>query len=123
MPGTALHLPTRDVVREFYAAHPDFHIDGRDRVRLTVRVNEQGVLTRDDHILLEAFNAAPNGVLDRASLRDVCVASGMNQNTFERLMGRSPLLESPSHNLWRLRGAGGRTRARFVHAASSPSMA
>jgi hypothetical protein len=102
----AIFVPPARVLSRLYQAHPEFRIDRRGRVRAAPHAADGNVLTSSERILLKVFEAAPRSVLDRASLRDACVAEGMKENTFRVLLGRTPLLESDVHNRWRLRGAG-----------------
>jgi hypothetical protein len=104
-PRDAIHLPSPPVINELYAAHPDFSIDDRGRIRLARRAGEVGVLNRADRILLAAFRTAPHGLLERATLRDACIAQGLTRHAVHGLIARSPLLDSPARNRWCLRGA------------------
>jgi hypothetical protein len=104
-PRDAVHLPSPPVITELYAAHPDFSIDRRGRIRLVRRAGEVDVLNRADRILLAAFSNAPHGLLERAKLRDACIAQGLSRHAVHGLIARSPLLDSPARNRWCLRGA------------------
>jgi hypothetical protein len=108
-------LPPGPVLSALYDAHPEFSTDRRGRVRAASRTPNGNPLTNQERILLDVFTAAPRSVLDRASLRDACIARGMNKHTFKVLMSRTPLLDSPAPNQWRARGA--RARECEQHAA------
>jgi hypothetical protein len=101
----AAFLPPRPVLSALYEAHPEFSKDRRGRVRAASHTPNGNPLTDQERILLDVFRAAPRSVLDRAALRDACVARGMNEHTFRVLMSRTPLLDSPGPNQWRARGA------------------
>jgi hypothetical protein len=101
----AVYLPPRTVLSALYEAHPEFSTDRQGRVRVAAHTPNGNALTNPERILLDVFEAAPRIVLDRASLRDACLAKGMNEHTFRRLMARTALLDSPAPNRWRLRGA------------------
>jgi hypothetical protein len=101
----AVFLPPATVLSALYDAHGEFRIDRRGRVRVASHIPNGNALTNSERILLDVFKAAPQSVLDRASLRDACVARGMSEHTFGVLMTRTALLDSPAHNRWRLRGA------------------
>lgn len=100
-----LRLPSSDVLRHFYRAHPDFEIDSNDLVSCARALDYRQELGPLEQALVEVLRASPSQMLDRQAIRNACQKRGLNPNSLEMALTYSPVIEHLDLNIWALRGA------------------
>lgn len=99
-----LRVPPVDVLRTFLRAHPDFIVDESGCARSTSPLDYKVELGDVYATVVEVLRASPAGVLDRQSIRDACIARGVNPSSLEMALTYSPVVEHLDTNIWGLRG-------------------
>jgi hypothetical protein len=98
-----LQVPPEDILRAFYAAHPDFTTDSDGRIRLARSVPEE-ILGEEKLTLVRILRDQPWQAMTRNDLIDACVAAGMRVATANVFLTYAECLENIGHNVWALRG-------------------
>lgn len=97
-------VPPLDVLRAYYAVHPEFEIDAQDTVSSVESLDYRKELADTERKLVEIFEETPNGVLDRQSLEEAAKEKYLNPNSLSVFMTYSPIIDHPALNAWTLRG-------------------
>jgi hypothetical protein len=100
----SLLVPPRSVLRGYYQAHPEFHIDGNDLVKPVDPLDYRVELALNDTILVDVLRSSPASVLDRASFAAECERRSMNMSTFSIYLTYSPTIVHLGTDIWSLRG-------------------
>ena len=99
-----LRVPPLDILRHFLRVHPEFSCDDIDAVRTKAALDYKAELGEVDRVMVEVLRSAPSGVLDRPSIREACLARGVNINSIEMALTYSAVIEHLDVNVWGLRG-------------------
>ena len=97
-------VPPTEVLRYFYAAHPEFVIGDDGIVESTRPLDYRELLGDVEQVFVEVLRASPTGLLERSELEEAVTARGINLNTFSVFTSYSPILDHPATNVWCLRG-------------------
>lgn len=89
---------------EWYRRHPEFQIDDQENVSHVDQLEARKELGDVDYALVEVLRATPTSVLDRASIRDACLARNINPHSLEVALTYSGVLDHVETNIWALRG-------------------
>jgi hypothetical protein len=98
-----LQVPPVEVLRAFYASHPDFSVDEKGRIRLVRLVGEE-ILGEEKLTLVRILRDQPWPAMTRNDLIDACVAEGMLSSTAGVFLTYAECIENIGHNVWALRG-------------------
>jgi hypothetical protein len=101
--GVAI-IPPREILLEFYQAHPEFTIEDGSNVGSTIALDYRAELGSTEQSFVEVLRSAPTGVLDRATFEAGVLDRGVNANTFSVYTTYSPILDHLGLDLWALRG-------------------
>lgn len=97
-------VPPTEILRAYYAAHPEFEIDGRGLVSSVGSLNFRNELADVEKKLVEIFEESATGVLDRHSLEQAARERHLNPNSLSVFTTYSPIIDHPALNAWTLRG-------------------
>lgn len=98
-----LVVPPTAVLQAYLQGHPDYLVrDGHVEARIRRHVEDQ--LADAELAMVEVFEEAGGGVLDRRSFVEGCVRKGINANTVSVYTTYSPIIEHVGVDLWKLRG-------------------
>ena len=97
-------IPPRDVLLDFYRAHPEFEVVGDDKVGTVQPLDYRVELGSTERAFVEVLRNAPAGVLDRASFESGVLERGVNANTFSVYTTYSPVIDHLGIDIWALRG-------------------
>lgn len=100
----ALLVPPVSVLAEWYSRHPEFTVDEKNYVGHLNQLDYKQELGEADQILVESLRSSPSGLMDRLNLREMCLAKGLNPNTFEISLSYSAVVDHVDTNIWSLRG-------------------
>jgi hypothetical protein len=96
--------PPRDVLAQYYRAHPEFVLHSGEKVTSVSPLSYRSELNPTDQVMVEVIRSSPAGVMDRQSFGDACVERGVNQSTFMTMATYSPVIERVGSGLWTIRG-------------------
>lgn len=96
--------PPIDVLRAFLKDHPDFRVDGDDRVSAAQPLNAAQHLPPIDRTIVDILRGAPHGVLRRDLLIQECLERGFGEDTVCLRLSYGCLLERVGPSLWAVRG-------------------
>jgi hypothetical protein len=97
-------IPPREVLVEFYRAHPEFTVEHEEKVGTVNALDYRVELGSTEQAFVEVLRTAPAGVLDRASFESGVLDRGVNANTFSVYTTYSPIIDHLGLDMWTLRG-------------------
>lgn len=100
----SLVVPPLTIMKCFFERHPDFVVQGDEKVGLVKALDYRAVLGEAEQVIVEVLRSSPAGLLDRNSLLDACIKRGLNENTLSLYVTYSPIVEHIGIDLWKLRG-------------------
>jgi hypothetical protein len=100
--GTQVAPPT-SVLESYLTGHPDYLVQG-GHVSAKLPRRPEDELGDTERAMLEVFEEAGGGVLDRRSFVEGCIRKGLNENTVSVYSTYSPVIEHVGVDLWKLRG-------------------
>lgn len=98
-----LVTPPTAVLEAYLTTHPDYLIhEGCVEAKIPRNADEE--LADAERAMLQVFEEAGGGVLDRRSFVEGCIRKGINENTVSVYSTYSPIIEHVGIDLWKLRG-------------------
>jgi hypothetical protein len=102
--GSGAHVaPPTFVLESYLTSHPDYVVQSGCVSAKSPRRPEDE-LGDTERAMLEVFEEAGGGVLDRRSFVEGCIRKGLNENTVSVYSTYSPIIEHVGVDLWKLRG-------------------
>lgn len=96
--------PPREVLAEYYRAHPDFVIATDGHVRPAKPLDLRAELGRVEQTVVNVLRSSPSGVMHRTDIIAECTERGVNFNTLAIILSYSPFIQHLGASLWMLRG-------------------
>jgi hypothetical protein len=97
-------VPPRNVLAQYFRAHPDFVLGDGGMVRPARPLDYRSELAGVEQVMVTVLRASPTNVLDRAELLEGCSQRGVTPGSLWVFLSYSPVVERLGPSMWSLRG-------------------